>query len=225
MRSSDPLDASITVGHVAVMSPGRSVLRILKDSTHGLHRRAEQYVRILDRDATVDDYARYLRAMYGFHAPIENALAADGVLESAGFAAARRRKTPWLAHDLRRLDPCDIVPPCCSALPVSDSFARRIGIAYVVEGSTLGGKYILAHLPPALAALRGTATAFLEGYGAETGARWRGFAEIAARLITAASAPGAEAEAIAGARDTFERLIAWLARFERRDQRRAGEAS
>jgi hypothetical protein len=33
-------------------------------------------------------------------------------------------------------------------------------------------------------------------------------------------------EKIAGARDTFERLIAWLARFERRDQHRAGrEAS
>lgn len=198
------------------------MLRALKESTQALHRRAEQYVRILDHDATVEDYARYLRAMYGFHAPIENALAADGTLEAAGFAAALRRKTPLLAQDLRRLDPCGPVPPCCFALPVSDSVARRIGIAYVIEGSTLGGKYILAHLPPAVAALRGTATAFLEGYGAATGARWRGFAEIAARLI---ALPGAEAEAIAGARDTFERLIAWLARFERRDAERVREAS
>lgn len=199
-----------------------SVLRALKESTQALHRRAEQYVRILDHDATIDDYARYLRAMYGFHAPIENALAADGALEEAGFAAALRRKTPLLAQDLCRLDPCGPAPPCCFALPVSDSVARRIGIAYVIEGSTLGGKYILAHLPPELAALRGTATAFLEGYGAETGARWRRFAEIAARLITTA---GAETEAIAGACDTFGRLIAWLARFERRDPRRARAAS
>lgn len=203
------------------MASNRSVLRALKHTTYALHRRAEQYVRILDRDATVCDYARYLCAMYGFHAPIENTLATDDALEAAGFAAALRRKTPLLAQDLRSLDascdrPCDHAAVCCRALPVSDSLARRLGIAYVIEGSTLGGKYILAHLPPGLAGLRGTATSFLEGYGAETGARWRGFGEIAARLIAADPVPGAEAEAIAGACDTFERLIAWLAQFERR---------
>lgn len=207
------------------MSRARSVLRALKDSTQALHRCAEQYVRILDHDATVGDYARYLRAMYGFHAPIETALAGDLTLEAAGFAATQRRKSPLLVRDLHRIDPCGPVPPCCTALPASGSVSRRIGIAYVIEGSTLGGKYILAHLPPVLAALRGTATAFLEGYGAQTAARWRGFAEIAAQLLAAEPAPDAEAEAVAGARDTFERLIAWLARFEQPDARRLAEAS
>lgn len=197
----------------------------MKDSTHALHLRAEQYVRILDHDATVIDYARYLRAMYGFHAPIEAALAGDPALEAAGFAATQRRKSPLLARDLHWIDPCDSVPPCCAALPASDSVARRIGIAYVIEGSTLGGKYILAHLPPRLAALRGTATAFLEGYGAQTGARWRGFGEIAERLLAADPAPDAESEAITAAHDTFERLIAWLAQFEHPDARRVAEAS
>lgn len=177
------------------MPPGRSLLRALKDGTAALHRRAEAYVRILDRDATVEDYARYLRAMHGFHAPIEAALAGCAALEAAGFAAALRRKAPLLAKDLQRVDPCGSAPACCSALPASDSVARRIGIAYVIEGSTLGGKYILAHLPQALAPLRGTATAFLEGYGADTGDRWRGFGEIAARL-----GDGSEAEVVAGAR-------------------------
>jgi heme oxygenase len=152
---------------VGAMPPGRSLLRALKDGTAALHHRAEAYVRILDRDATVEDYARHLRAMHGFHAPIEAAPARCAALEAAGCAAALRRKTPLLAHDLPRVDPCGSAPPCCSALPASDSVARRFGIAYVIEGSTLGGKYILAHLPPALAPLRGTATAFLEGYGAD----------------------------------------------------------
>jgi heme oxygenase (biliverdin-IX-beta and delta-forming) len=81
----------------------------------------------------------------------------------------------------------------------------------VIEGSTLGGKFILARLPPQLAALRGTATAFLEGYGSDTGARWRSFGALVEREIATAAA---EAEAIAGARDAFARLIDWLARFE-----------
>jgi heme oxygenase len=85
----------------------------------------------------------------------------------------------------------------------------------VLEGSTLGGRYILAKLPPALAPLRGRATAFLEGYGAETGARWRAFGEIALRAIgSAADVDAAEDEAVAGACETFARLIDWLALHE-----------
>jgi heme oxygenase (biliverdin-IX-beta and delta-forming) len=128
------------------MSPTPPVHRAVNDATRTLHRRAEQHVRILDPDAWVDDHARYLRAMYGFHAPIEHALAADTALEAAGFAAAQRWNSPWLIQDLRRLDPCSPDPPCCDALPPGGSVARRIGISCVIERSTLGGKYVLAHL-------------------------------------------------------------------------------
>jgi heme oxygenase len=160
------------------MSPTPSVRRALKDAARTLHRRAEQHVRILDPDASVEDDARHPRAMCGFHAPIEPALAADTALAAAGFAAAQRRKIPWLILDLRRLDPCIPDPPWCDTLPPGGSVARRIGISYVIEGSAPGDKYH-AHLPPALAPLRETATAFLEGRGAETAARWRRFAEEA----------------------------------------------
>ena len=164
---------------------------------------------ILDGDATVDDYARYLQSMLGFHAPLEAIFAGDAALEAAGFAAASRRKSHLLIQDLHSVAPCAAAPPHCSALPATTMLTHRIGVAYVIEGSTLGGKFILARLPPALASLRGTATAFLEGYGAETGARWRSFGALVDRVIDTAAA---EAEVIAGARDTFARLITWLAR-------------
>ncbi|XWX15711.1 hypothetical protein ACN3NA_33530 [Nannocystis pusilla] len=67
---------------------------------------------------------------------------------------------------------------------------------------------MLAKLPPPLVRLRGQATAFLAGYGPETGSRWRAFAAIVARELTARAA---EDEAVAGARETFVRLIEWLA--------------
>jgi heme oxygenase len=96
----------------------------------------------------------------------------------------------------------------------------------VIEGSTLGGRFILSRLPPAIAAVRGTATAFLEGYGAATGAKWRGFTQLAEHAIAGPGAPpGAEADAIAGARDTFTHLIDWLARFEDCVPDRVSEAS
>lgn len=192
------------------MVPGRQPLRALKDQTRDLHLEAERHVHILEPDAALDDYARYLRAMLGFHTPIEELFASDAALAAAGFAAASRRKRQWLERDLAIVEPCGTATARCGALPSSVTFARRIGIAYVIEGSTLGGKFILARLPPRLAALRGTATAFLEGYGADTGARWRSFGALVEREV---ATPEAEAEAIAGARDTFVRLIDWLALF------------
>jgi heme oxygenase len=204
------------------MLTGRQPLRALKDHTRDLHVLAEQYVRILDGDATVHDYARYLVAMLGFHAPIEQLLAADHALDAAGFAAPVRRKTHLLARDLHIIAPRADATLRCSALPVSDTTAHRIGIAYVIEGSTLGGKFILAHLPPSLAGLRGSATAFLEGYGAETGARWRSFGDVVERVVTSADA---EVQAVSAARDTFARLIGWLARFEQPEAHRGRQAS
>lgn len=170
-------------------------------------------MRILDRDATVDDYARYLIAMHGFHAPLEAAFARDHALEHAGFAAATRRRSPLIHRDLSALatPSAGDTLPHCAGMPVRHSLAHQIGIAYVVEGSTLGGKYILSRLPPALAGLRGTATAFLEGYGSQTAARWRAFAGVVERVV---ERPDDEAAAVAGARAAFACLIDWLAGFE-----------
>lgn len=183
-------------------------LQRFEDDTRALHVLAEQHVRILDRDATLADYRDYLRAMYGFHAPIEEIFAGDTVLDHHGFTAHARRKAPLLLRDLRALG--DHVPPSwCTDLPDTSNVARRLGIAYVLEGSTLGGRYILAKLPPAL---RGTPSAFLAGYGSATGPNWKRFAVIAERLLVSRAA---EDDAIIAAQETFEKLIEWLARHAR----------
>ncbi|HWO21551.1 MAG TPA: biliverdin-producing heme oxygenase [Kofleriaceae bacterium] len=192
---------------------GRSSLRRLKSETAALHARAEQYVRILDADATAADYHRYLVAMHGYHAPLERGLAAHEGLAAAGFEAPLRQKRALLEQDLAQLSAGR--GQCahdCPRLPALGSLARATGVAYVLEGSTLGGRYVLAKLPPALAALRGRATAFLEGYGDATGARWRAFGDVVARAI---GSPADEDEAAEGACEAFARLIDWLALHER----------
>lgn len=209
------LDACAALGHRCVMA-AHLALRALKDGTRDLHARAELHVRILDEDAGIADYARYLIAMRDFHAAIETRFAADRALAAAGYDCESRRKSQLITQDLRKLE---MDAPCAHAtpeLPRHGSVARELGVAYVLEGATLGGKYILTHLPPQLAALRGQATAFLDGYGALTGARWREFCSIVERVVT----DDLQADAIAAARDTFACLIAWLARFESADPRR-----
>jgi heme oxygenase len=182
---------------------GRPLLLRLRAETEDLHRRAETHVRILDADASEADYRTYLRAMRGFHAPVERALR---VLDGDGFASASRGKTAWLDADLAALADAD-PPLVCAALPALGDRAAAVGGAYVLEGSTLGGRYILSRLPAALAPLRGRATAFLHGYGDDTGAQWRRFGEVVERVLVD---DAAAARAIEGARDTFARLIDWL---------------
>lgn len=190
---------------------GCSSLRRLKAETAALHARAEDFVRILDADATLTDYQRYLAAMHGFHAPLEARFAAHTQLYACGFDASVRRKRTLIERDLAALGDPRTAWPSCPRLPETEPLGRAIGAAYVIEGSTLGGRFILSKLPPALAALRGRATAFLAGYGAETGARWRAFGEVVERAL---DTPALEDDAVAGACETFARLIDWLAVHE-----------
>jgi heme oxygenase len=192
-----------------LLAAGRRVLRLLKDETAGLHLEAERHVRILDATASLDEYRRYLAAMAGYHGPLERLFAGRADLEELGFAACDRKKSHLLVRDLRRLGVTHW--PACVRLPAALDLPRTIGIAYVIEGSTLGGRFILSRLPPAIAAMRGTATAFLEGYGAATGDLWRAFGGVVERGVATAAD---ERAAVEGARDAFTRLIDWLALHE-----------
>ena len=187
--------------------PGSTQLAQLKASTAAWHAHAETHVHILAPGATIADYEAYLAAMLGFHAPVEAALAGSTPLAAAGFDAPGRRKTGWLRADLAALGVSDSRTVCPSP-PGLASAAAAVGAAYVLEGATLGGRFILSRLPAGLAGVRGRATRFLAGYQDQTGARWRGFGEVVERVVTS---PAALDEAVAGACQTFARLCAWLA--------------
>lgn len=186
------------------------MLRRLKAETADLHAEAELHVRILDRDATVADYAKYLRAMAGFHAPIEAQLATNTALVATGFDPAARRKAHLAVADLSVLGDAGEVPSAPVTVAGTDLYGA-LGVAYVIEGSTLGGRFIQSRLPPALTAYRGRATAFLEGYGEATGPLWKQFGVIIERTVTTAAHEDAT---LAGARATFASMIDWLARHE-----------
>jgi heme oxygenase len=172
-------------------------VRSLRDATLDLHAVAERHVRILDDDATVATYVRFLDRMHGVHAATEAAFAGHAELAAAGFDAAARLKSPLLCADLARLGAVPSDARC--AIPAVSGLARGLGAAYVVEGSTLGGAFVRSRLK-----LADVPTAFLAGYGAQTGPMWKRFAAICETARTDAD------EAIAAARAMFVALIDWL---------------
>ena len=79
------------------------------------------------------------------------------------------------------------------------------GGAYVLEGSTLGGRVISRHVQKLFGP--DVPRAFLECYGAATGEKWQSFRAALTRL---AGSREAEDRIIAGAQETFRSFTRWL---------------
>jgi heme oxygenase len=182
------------------------VLAALRRATAPRHERLDSGLPLSKPDASLADYAHHLQLLRDWLMP----LAAwqqgftDGPQGPAGIAAA-----PHLA-----LIDADLAEPSLAAYarsahpqqqpwPAQASPAYRWGIAYVVEGSQLGGAVLYKRLADQLAPhpLR-----YLRGAGeGGPGPRWRAFMEA---LRTEVHSEGEVAEACAGACDAFDRILA-----------------
>jgi heme oxygenase len=173
------------------------VVRRLRAATLDLHAAAERHVRILDDDATVATYVRFLDRMHGVHAATEAAFADHAELAAAGFDASARCKSPLICADLAKLRTVPSESRC--EIPDVRGIARGLGAAYVIEGSTLGGAFVRSRLR-----LRDVPTAFLAGYGEQTGPMWKRFVAIFEQANADVD------QAIVAARAMFQSLIDWL---------------
>ena len=134
-------------------------------------------------------------------------------------AARRNGKEARIRHDLRlAAEPAPLQARDCGRLPgVSAPDAYALGVAYVIEGSQLGGAMLAKrfHLAAPLGGIasgpapdRATAYTYLSGYGADTGVLWRRFLVF---LDATVQTPAEIEAACRGAVDAFETLAAWLA--------------
>jgi heme oxygenase len=162
----------------------------LRSATDELHRRIEEKSAIIPR---LSDPARrrdVIRRYAALHIPADEALA-PCLWDMAGLDFPLRSRTSLLAPFAGK----GPLP----AFPRPMSRAEALGMLYVLEGSTLGGRLILRTL-----ADRGIADpnlAFLDPYGAQTGARWRGFLSVLTRET--GDDPQITAQAIRGAQTAF----------------------
>lgn len=179
------------------------VLAALRTATASRHERLDSGLPLSAPLATLDDYAAHLRMVRDWLAPLERWLAgfADGPLAEPTLPATAR--ISLIQADLAEPGMPE-VPPLrpAAAWPPEASAAWRWGVAYVIEGSQLGGAVLYGRLAGALAPhpLR-----YLRGEEGGPGPRWRAFMQA---LRAHVRAPAEVAEACAGACAAFDAILA-----------------
>ncbi len=197
---------------MAAPGPAASAaLQPLREATRELHHALDSRLRIGGEDATLADYAEHLRALRPWLGAVRSALAASGVAALETVARQLALRLEALELDLRDLRDAQAAGPATPpALPDSAALAAQAtdpgfawGLAYVVEGSRLGGSVMHRRLAPRLAP---HPMRYFAPVGAEDGtpAHWRRFvAQLGEALRDRAAVQSAQRGAVAG----FEALM------------------
>lgn len=186
------------------------ILSDLRSGTAQSHENLEAQIGIDELCQNVGSYRKLLEDFYGFYVPIEAHLQSIEGWDAHGFSWTERTKIEMLRSDLRALG---LTPAAIDALPVCQETPRpstlegAFGCAYVLEGSTLGGRSITAILDRS--GIPTGARSFFASYGEAVGQKWREFCAMLQALDPSES-PTVVREAAA----TFDAMAAWLARKE-----------
>jgi heme oxygenase len=156
------------------------ILAKLKEATREQHEGLENTVDVMDQMFTLENYKTLLTKFYRFYSSIEPQI--DKLdLSGTGYNFDERRKLPKLEADLKHLGVFEKAEqmPKWDGVPPLENSAQAMGSLYVMEGATLGGQIINRHLKEHLGISPENGGAFFNGYGAETGPKWKEFMAIA----------------------------------------------
>lgn len=168
----------------------------LRSATSELHRRIEASLDIVARLSNSAVRPRLIRKYAALHIPADASLG-PYLADVQGLDFRCRSRAPLLLRFAGKA--------ALPTFPLPASRGEALGMLYVLEGSTLGGRLILRML--AARGVEDPDLAFLDPYGAETGRRWRSFLLVLSREI---DDEDEIAEACRGARSGFchaERLL------------------
>jgi heme oxygenase (biliverdin-IX-beta and delta-forming) len=184
------------------------LLSRLKTETAECHIRLENALDLMRPEWPREDYVALLEGFYGYVAPWEAAVAVSLPAHLRDFFEGRR-KAALLASDLALLtgefDRAQAVTKI-EQLPAMNSIGRVFGSMYVMEGSTLGGRFIAPHVAKLFDLQAGRGNAYFDGYGPRTGSMWNAFRETAHAAVPREQYDVAIDAAIA----TFDGLYDWL---------------
>ncbi|OXA89529.1 biliverdin-producing heme oxygenase [Flavobacterium hercynium] len=173
----------------------------LKTKTASSHQKLESLpvsASILSPNMKMNDYAHYLSLMHDVHTNLEEEI--FPLLTDIIDDLKAREKKELLEADLSYLNYTKTNSNrVFNKEKVSTAFA--LGIFYVVEGSTLGGRFILKNLEtiPGLTEEKGVS--YFNGYGNKTGSYWKSFLNL---LSTYEEEHNCENEIIDGAIYAFD---------------------
>jgi heme oxygenase len=170
----------------------------------------KQLVGIIKKINNREQYIHLLRMFHGYYQRLE--IEMEQYLKNERIPdIEKRRKANALLQDIRDLGGDSQWEQVQVETPVIDSYARALGAAYVLEGSTLGGviiaKMIRTQIPD-ISAEKGFA--FFNFYGEQAPEMWKKF-----RTYLLALTRIEEQEACTEtARQTFIKFKAWINKYE-----------
>jgi heme oxygenase len=132
-------------------------------------------VSILNPKVTNEEYGLYLALMRDIVKDAEQNV--FPVLKNIVSDLPQRLRLDFIENDIQTIGynkaPANATPLSSDERTKSPAFA--LGIFYVLEGSTLGGRVILKNINAALGYDAQNGARYFEGYGGETGSTWRRF--------------------------------------------------
>jgi len=186
-------------------SPTTSLLEALKKATRPMHDATEAVAfakEMKDGTLSLANYQHLLNSNFYIHQSLETAFnTLLNKLSNNPLKDFVDNKSLWLEKDMDLINIQSKRSIFTSIIPPSyDDLASLIGGLYVVEGSMLGGRFIVKLLQknPSLKTI--PSFHFYSGYGASTGQRWSVFQDLAIRTL---SSPQEFEVAIEKAKATF----------------------
>ncbi len=182
----------------------------LKESTATAHQALENLpisVAITHPSVTKEAYTNYLLRMLPVVQDVEQNI--FPLLAEVIPDIEQRRKLPLLQQDLEFLQAAIPIRPeqplSDGVLPMSRPFA--LGILYVLEGSTLGGRFIGNNIQKTLGYNADAGGRYFAGYRENTGVLWKDFLKY---LGDFEKTENAAAEIISGANVAFSKIYYYL---------------
>lgn len=142
-------------------------LERIRAATAHLHERLDQRLDAVRRLADPDEREAMIGRYAAFYLPADAALA-PFLMGVPGLDFAARSRASSFGPEARS--------GALPAFPSPASRAEALGMLYVLEGSTLGGRMIARALDAR--GISDPRLRFLDPYGPETGTRWRGFLQV-----------------------------------------------
>jgi len=179
----------------------------LRQATHAEHVRLNRHPLLngITRQGYPEvHYATVLLAYFHFYRVFEAAIEEALSRLALDFDYSARRKLPWLAEDLGKLgidpDSPALKPSPSLEVPYELDTGQLFGVLYTIEGSTLGGKVIAAHLAANCGLTASNGARFFAGYGDAVDTCWRKFtSSLEGHLVDAT----ARSQSCHAARQTF----------------------
>lgn len=190
---SNNLDSTLTI----------DFLENLKNQTATAHKKLESLpvsASILSPQMKMADYCHYLSLMYDVHYSVQEIV--FPLLKDHITDLAEREKTQLINKDLSFLHYTkNNTVSVFSNKDINVPFA--LGILYVIEGSSLGGRFILKNIETIPGLDQQEGVSYFAGYGNKTGSYWKNFLN---QLTTYEQQNNCQDEIIKGAVYAFDTI-------------------